>query len=94
MYLSSFWQHIHSKYYATYRKIKMTQILVFRLTRKIKVPRNAKNCPKNREIKMPQKFHEAKISCFKVFIYLFLMKNKSEMPKLVMPNAKCNQIWC
>ena len=48
------------------REIKMTQILVYRLNREIKMPRNANMLEKYREIKMQQKFDAAKISCNKV----------------------------
>ena len=46
----------------------MTQILVYRLNREIKMPRNANMLEKYREIKMPRKFDAAKISCFKVVL--------------------------
>ena len=48
------------------RKIKMTQILVYRMNREIKMPWNANMLEKYRKIKMLRKFDAAKISCNKV----------------------------
>jgi hypothetical protein len=50
------------------REIKMPRIVVFWLYREIKMPRNPKFAQKDREIKMPRKFHAAKISCIKVSV--------------------------
>ena len=43
-----------------YRKIKVIQILVYRLNCEIKMPRNANMLQKYGEIKMPQEFHAIK----------------------------------
>ena len=46
----------------------MSRILVFLPDREMKLQRNSKIIPKHHEIKTLQKFHAAKISCFKVVL--------------------------
>ena len=47
-------------------EIKMPRNVVFRLNREIKMPQNSKIIQKHREIKVPRKFHVAKMSCLKL----------------------------
>ena len=65
----------------------MTQILVYRLNREIKMPRNANMLEKYREIKMPRKFDAAKISCFKVVYVLKFINFGPPTPLSLLLNA-------
>ena len=69
-----------------YREIKMTRILVFRLNREIKMPRNANMLEKYRKIKMQRKFHDAKISCNKVVPTQIKSSTFTDLPQNLLSN--------
>ena len=57
-----------------YREIKMTLILVFKLNREIKMLRNAKITKRYSDIKIPRKFHDAKIKVNYMLLFLVILK--------------------